>query len=196
MRKLQRVIYTSSYDRGLVHLLDMWEDVRKAVPNVELHVFYGWQLFDIFFANNPASYKWKSDLIHRMKDLGVVDHGRLPQPELKKFMQESGVWAYPTHFGETNCISGIKAQAYGCEPVVSDFAALHETVQFGRKIKGNIYAKKIQEAFKAELIHALKHPMPSVKRKEMMLWAEKKYSWDAIADQWSELFSKPRTNNT
>jgi glycosyltransferase involved in cell wall biosynthesis len=190
MRKLQRVIYTSSYDRGLEHLLGIWPEVKKAVPKAELHVFYGWQLFDIFFAHHPASFEWKQKLVNKMKELGVVDHGRLPQPDLKKFMQGSGVWAYPTHFGETNCISGIKAQAYGCEPVVSDYAALHETVQFGRKVKGDIYTKRIREKFKKELIDALKHPMTPAKRKTMMAWAKKKYSWNTIARQWGELFKQ------
>lgn len=187
MRKLHRVVYTSSYDRGMEHLLAIWPKVKKAVPDVELHVFYGWQLFDIFYADS-AHQRWKKELIEKMEKLGIVDHGRLPQPELTTFMKESGVWAYPTHFGETNCISGIKAQAFGCEPVVSEVAALAETVQFGRKIKGDIYTKKIREKFTKELIDALKHPMADSDRKKMMSWAKKKYSWDNIAKQWSTLF--------
>lgn len=189
MRNLKRVVYTSSYDRGMEHLLAIWPAVKKAVPGAQLHVFYGWQLFDIFYADGPHQ-KWKRNLQEQMKKLGVIDHGRLPQPELTAFLKESGVWAYPTHFGETNCISAIKAQAFGCEPVASDFGALSETVQFGRKIKGDIYTKKIRDKFTKELIDALRHPMSDADRTEMMFWAKKKYSWDAIAKQWSELFKE------
>lgn len=48
-------MYCSSYDRGLEHLLKMWPEVKKQVPEAELHVFYGWQLFEKFYHNNPAS---------------------------------------------------------------------------------------------------------------------------------------------
>ena len=63
MRNLHRVIYTSSYDRGLEHLLKMWPDVKKSVPDAELHIFYGWQLFDRFYQNNPSSMSWKNKML-------------------------------------------------------------------------------------------------------------------------------------
>jgi len=186
-RNLKRIIYTSSYDRGLLHLLEMWPDIRKEVPDAELHVFYGWQLFEQFYKDNPASMKWKEKMDNLMKQEGITDHGRVPQPELKKEIEKSGIWAYPTHFGEINCISAIKAQAYGCEPVVVAYAALQETVQFGRKVEGDIYDQETKDAFKKELIEALKTPMAETKRKEMMDWANKKYGWVNVAKEWTEV---------
>lgn len=188
MRNLKRIIYTSSYDRGLLHLLEMWPDIRAEVPDAELHVFYGWQLFQQFYKDNPASMKWKEKMDNLMKQEGITDHGRVPQPELKREMEKSGIWAYPTHFGEINCISAIKAQAYGCEPVVVAYAALQETVQFGRKVDGDIYDPETKEAFKKELVEALKSPMDEVKRKAMMEDTQKKYSWSEIAKSWVEVF--------
>lgn len=188
MRNLHRVVYTSSYDRGLEHLLKIWPLVKKEVPDAELHIFYGWQLFDRFYAGNPSSMAWKQRQLEMMEKVGAIDHGRLPQKELAEFMRESGVWAYPTHFGEINCISAIKAQAYGCEPVVVNYAALKETVQFGRKVDGDIYDEETQTAFAKELIDALEHPMSDEKREDMMQWAKSKYSWDTIAQDWTQEF--------
>ena len=189
-RNLQRCIYTSSYDRGIQHLLEMWPDIKKAVPNAELHIFYGWQLFDKFHAGNPASMAWKAKMVEMMKREGVFEHGRIPQPELVEEYKKSGIFSYSTHFGEINCISAIKAQAYGCEPVVINYAALKETVQFGRKIEGDIYDQETKEAYKKELIDALKNPMPEEKRQEMMKWAREKYAWSKIAKEWDEEFRK------
>jgi glycosyltransferase involved in cell wall biosynthesis len=189
MRNNNRVIYTSSYDRGLEHLLGMWGDVKKEVPEAELHVFYGWQLFDKFYTTtnpNPASVMWKNKMVELMKQDGITDHGRVPQPELAEEYKKSGIWAYPTHFGEINCISAIKAQAYGCEPVVVNYAALKETVQYGRKVEGDIYDEETKNEFKKQLIEALKNPMSEEKREEMSKWD--KYSWLKIADQWSAEF--------
>ena len=188
MRNLKRIVYTSSYDRGLEHLLGMWADVKKEVPDAELHVYYGWQLFQEFYKDNPASMKWKDKMEELLKQDGITDHGRIPQHELKEEMLKSGIWAYPCHFGEINCISAIKAQAYGCEPVVVNYAALKETVQHGRKIEGDIYDSEAKEEFKKQLIEALTTPMSEEKRQEMQKWAIDKYSWDRIASQWDEEF--------
>ena len=190
MRNLKRVIYTSSYDRGLEHLLKMWPDVKKEVSEAELHIFYGWQLFDRFYQNNPSSMQWKNKMLEMMKYEGVTEHGRISQNKLVKEYEKSGIWAYPTHFGEINCISAIKAQAYGCEPVVVNYAALQETVQFGRKVEGDIYDDETQEKFKKELINALLYPMGEAHRQKMMIWAKKKYAWAKIAQDWDEEFRR------
>lgn len=190
MRNLYRVIYTSSYDRGLLHLLEMWPDVKKEVPDAELHVFYGWQLFVQFYSGNPASMAWKAKMDELMKQPGITDHGRVPQKDLVKEYEQSGIWAYPTHFGEINCISAIKAQVYGCEPVVVNYAALRETVQYGRRIEGDVYDQETKDEFKKQLILALNEPMAEEKRLEMQKWAKDTYSWKRIASDWDIEFRK------
>ena len=40
---------------------------------------------------------------------------------------EAGAMIYPTGFPEISCINAMKAQANGCFPVSSRFAALRET---------------------------------------------------------------------
>ena len=188
MKNLTRVIYTSSYDRGLEHLLKMWPDVIKEVPEATLAIFYGWQLFDQFYSGNPASMKWKENMVKMMSQPGVTEFGRVSQIDLVKEYEKSGIWAYPTHFGEINCISGIKAQAYGCEPVVVNYAALKETVQYGRKVEGDIYDEETQEEFKKQLILALQNPLSDAKRLEMQKWAVDTYKWEKIAKDWDKLF--------
>lgn len=190
MRNLKRIIYTSSYDRGLQHLLEMWPDIRKAVPDAELEIFYGWQLFDKFYSSNPSSMAWKAKMVEMMGQDGIIKHGRLSQPELEEEMKTCGIWAFPTHFGEINCISAIKAQAFGCEPVVVNYAALQETVQFGRKVEGDIYDDETKEEYKKQLIDALNNPMNDGKRKEMQEWAKEKYAWEKVATDWSVVFNE------
>src|SRR3990167_2296102 len=106
MNKPNRVIYTSSYDRGLEHLLQIWGDVKKEVPEAELHIFYGWDLFSRFYKDNPERMEWKHRIDELMKQDGVTHHGRVSQPQIIEEMKKCGVWAYPTHFGEINCCSG------------------------------------------------------------------------------------------
>lgn len=41
LRNSKRLIYISDYTRGIEHLLVKWEKVIQAVPDAELHLFYG-----------------------------------------------------------------------------------------------------------------------------------------------------------
>lgn len=188
MRDFNRVVYTSSYDRGLQHLLEMWPEVIKECPKATLHVYYGWQLFEKFYANNPSSMAWMKKMQDMMTYEGITHHGRIPQEKVKEEMLKSGIWAYPTHFGEISCISAIKAQAYGCEPVVVNYAALKETVQFGRRVDGDIYDQETKDEFKKQLLDALKHPMSEERREEMMKYARSRWSWNTIASDWTKEF--------
>jgi len=188
MRNPHKIIYTSSYDRGLQHLLELWPKVKEAVPDAELHVFYGWQLFEKFYKDNASSMAWMKRMQEMMTQDGITDHGRVTQEELAEFTKTCGIWAYPTHFGEISCISAMKAQAYGCEPVIVNYAALKETVQFGRKVEGDIYDDETKEEFTKQLIDALKSPMSDDDRQKMMDWANKEYSWLHVAGRWDAEF--------
>lgn len=192
MRNNKKICYTSSYDRGLEHLLKMWPDIKREVPEAELVIAYGWQLFVKFYSNNPASMAWKAKMDEMMKADGITHLDRLPQDKLAEEMKTCGIWAYPTHFGEISCISAMKAQCYGAIPVVVNYAALQTTVQHGIKVEGDIYDKETQDKFKQELISLLKDDKRQEKiRKPMMKWAKETYSWDKVAEEWSDEFIRP-----
>lgn len=183
------VIYTSSYDRGLEHLLRAWPKVVEAVPDAQLHIFYGWKLFERFYKDNPGMMAWKKRMDKMMEHKGITHHGRVSQSEMKKWMQRCGVWAYPTHFEEISCISAMKAQAYGSVPVCTDYAALETTVQHGIKINGDIYEPEVLEDFTNNLINLLESPeLQETFRKPMMKWAKENFSWSKVAKQWDQEF--------
>jgi glycosyltransferase involved in cell wall biosynthesis len=187
-------LYTSSYDRGLENLLNVWGDVKKEVKDAELHIFYGWKLFENFYRGNPERMAWMKKMNQLMEQPGITHHDRVSQPEMEKWHKKCGIWAYPSHFYEINCISAIKSQLWGCVPVTTNFAALKETVKYGKKVDGEIYenfslSPKLSEDYKKELIKALKDEnWQSKQRDAMMKWAREKYSWKEIARQWNTEF--------
>lgn len=187
-------IWTSSYDRGLENLLNIWRDVKKEVPETELHIFYGWKLFAHFYRGNPERMAWMRKMEDLMKQDGITHHGRVSQPDLEDWIKKCGIWAYPSHFYEINCISAIKAQLWGAVPVTTDFAALKETVKYGKRVEGEIYenfalSPKMLESYKKELITSLKdEAWQKAEREQMMPWAREKYSWAEIAKQWNTEF--------
>lgn len=193
-RNPHSVFYGSSYDRGLEHLLRMWPDIIKEIPDAELHCCYGWNLFDSFYSNNPERMAWREKMNKMMEYKGVVHHGRVGHPELENIMSTCSIWAYPSHFGEISCITAMRAQMLGCIPVATDYAALGETVQHGVKIHTptgeEIYDPEKQEEFRVALVKALKDTKWQEKiRPEMMTWAREKFTWENVAKQWSNEFT-------
>lgn len=188
-------IYTSSYDRGLENLLKVWPDVVKEVPDAQLHVFYGWKLFSHFYRGNPERMSWMRKMQELLKQPGVTDHDNVQQPELERWYKKCGLFAYPSHFYEINCISAIKAQLWGAVPVTTDFAALKETVRFGKKVEGEVYenfalSPELSESYKNELVKALKDDKwQEEQRRLSMPWAREKYGWNKIAKEWTEVFN-------
>jgi glycosyltransferase involved in cell wall biosynthesis len=79
-----RVGWFSSYDRGLDVLLEIWPYIKEKVPDVELHVAYGWNTFDEFHKKNPERMKWKWQMIRKFSEFDVTEHGRLSHKELAK----------------------------------------------------------------------------------------------------------------
>ncbi|MBO6574066.1 MAG: glycosyltransferase [Rhodothermales bacterium] len=185
-RNPKRCLYASSYERGLEALLEMWPAVLDAVPDAEVHVFYGWHGFESRM-DDPEVAAWVAHMKQLMQQPGVHEHGRVSQQRIIDESYAAGVLAYPSTFEETSCITAMKAQACGAVPVVWNLAALAETVRWGACIEAGD-----REAYLQALIGMLQDPDRQEQiREEMIPGARAAFSWQAVAAQWSELFSQP-----
>lgn len=186
-----KLFYGSSPDRGLDMLLYIWPDIKKEFPDAELHVCYGWKLFDIMAKTNPERRQWKSSVLMMMQSPGVIDHGRLGKKELAEVRKSCGIWAYPTTFTEINCITGLDCQRDGLVPVTMDLAALHETVGAGVLVKGNIKDPKVMKEYKAKLIEMMGDKELWNKESIKGQRFTNKYGWTNIASEWTRVFIEP-----
>jgi glycosyltransferase involved in cell wall biosynthesis len=183
-----RMIYSSSPDRGLPYLLRHWGKIKNDVPEAELHIFYGFEVYDAIHKNNPARQMWKEQVLQMMKQDGIIYHGRVGHDELHKEMAKSGVWAYPTDFEEISCITGMKAQALGAVPVVTNYAALEETVKNGFRVDVDIRTIEGQDEYINTLINVLKDPKKQEEvRAQMVPWAKKYFLWSEVAEKWDQM---------
>jgi len=183
-RNPHRVIYGSSYDRGLIYLLAMWPEVRKEIPDAELHVFYGMKNMEIVAKENPFYKKLNTDLKALLAQTGVTDHGRVGHKELALEYMKSGVWAYPSDFPEISCITAMKAQEAGAVPVVTSYAALQETVKVGVVIPGKADAPEVRKDFQDSLIAILKETAEQERIRAKLLKNKGIFSWSKVAQQW------------
>lgn len=136
-REPHRVIYSSSPDRGLHHLLRFWPRIRSAVPDAELHVFYDIDRWlktdaDMKAAGLVNITAERAALIREFKEhtpAGVEFHGGIGQRQLALEQLKSSIMAYPcdpvrpTEGFSMTCLEAVTA---GCNLVTTDADALKE----------------------------------------------------------------------
>jgi glycosyltransferase involved in cell wall biosynthesis len=193
------LINTSSPDRGLRCLVDMFPEIKRQVPEAKLKWAYGWGVFDVVHGDNPKMMEWKNKLVKDMEKNGVENLGRLSHPEVNKLYQQAKIFAYPSEFAEIDCISLTKAFAGGAIPVSVDFAAHGEKKYIGgefvtsQKNKDNWcqpyqYDFSITNAIqKEEWIKAVVSNLRKETDGDLINRSEitkRTYDWDSIASFW------------
>lgn len=128
-----KFVFSSSPDRGVDVLLSMWPEIRKLYGDATLDIFYGWTGIDRILQMQPDHpiQAFKNHVVGLSEDLkgeGVTWHNRVTRAELAKHYETTAVWAYPTYFMETFCITALEMQAAGVIPATSNLAGLKETV--------------------------------------------------------------------
>lgn len=186
-REKGRLIYSSSPDRGLDVLLECLPEIRKAVPETTLHVFYGFSNWEkmIRQRGRPGEVEWMESIKARLDDPGVVYRGRIGQTQLAKEMLKSELWAYPTAFTETWCMTAAECMASGLPIICTDLAALNTTVgQTGILIPGDNRSKEYQGRFVGECVRMLTDRARWQEYSKRGLVRARAYSWESIAQEW------------
>lgn len=195
-RNPHRAVYGSSPDRGMEVAVKVWPAVRRRVPDAELHIFYGFQTWEV--SARSMNDQGQIELIERLKRNlaesavhGVHFHGRVDQLRLAREFMSSGVWAYPTWFTETSCITAMEAQAAGLRVVASPIAALNETVaDRGVLVAGNWLADDYQARFTDAVVEAMEKGQDAEFRAAQRKQAFERFGWDALADEWDQMLYK------
>jgi glycosyltransferase involved in cell wall biosynthesis len=146
-RDLQKIVFCSSADRGLLTTLRIWAKICKGLPNATLHVFYGFTpLYTARAAQMEYAHFGDDNCERHMLDyseecLTLMDqlprvkfHGRVSWKELADHLSTAGIWLYPTRFPEISCMCAMEAQIAGAWPIVYPTGALPETVIGGETV--------------------------------------------------------------
>jgi glycosyltransferase involved in cell wall biosynthesis len=188
-----KCIYASSPDRGLEHVLASWAEIKKAVPEATLDIYYGFTKHaDEANRDNEHWHQFKAKIAEGIQQPGITWKGMVGHMELADAFLHAGLWLYPCHFDEISCITGMKAQASGAIPVYTDVGALPETVKYGA-ISGNPKDPEELKKWTHNVIGVLNGTIDfgrgkAWQRESMRSWAVGYYGWDQVALSWSELF--------
>jgi glycosyltransferase involved in cell wall biosynthesis len=194
------MINTSSPDRGLKVLLELFGEVKKQVPEVKLKWAYGWNVFDAVHGSNPKIMKWKDEVMELFKQDGVENLNRINHEEVAKLYQEAAIYAYPSEFAEIDCISLTKAMAAGCIPITTNFAAMGDKSGHGgffinSNKKSDNWSKPYQFDFSIEdeaqkkewvktTVKILKERPKNLRA--MREWAQENFDWEIISNKWNK----------
>lgn len=176
-------VWTSSYDRGLQYLLEMWPDILKEVPDATLDAYYGFQIFDMRLGKQGKELKEK--MLQLFNQPGVTEHGRVGTEVVAEAYRKADIWAFPTDFLEIDCITATKAMASKCVPITTDCAVMKERNQ-GIMIEGSIWDQEVKDEFKKQLIALMKDEGKKAEIREKL--DVEKYDWDNIAKLWDAEF--------
>ena len=179
-----RMLYASSYDRGCEHLLRMWPQIKAKIPNAELHIAYGWDMFLKGYSNNPYMMNWKERMEKLMEQEGITHHGRLSKADLDELTLSCDIWAYYCTFDETNCITALNSQRLGCVPITMARAGLLDTVYSGKLIDGDGFEPETKEEYLNALVYAYENPEWLQKESDKARNGIEKFYWGNIATLW------------
>lgn len=179
-----KLIYASSYDRGIDMMLEFgWPIIKKEIPDAELHIYYGWNLFDSLYKNNPERMAWKNKIVELMGQPGVTEHGRVPQRKLLEEKASSTIHYYGCTFEEIDCISVRESASVACIPMTTNYASL-KGKPYCVQTDGNPFDPETHKKLASEIVEKLKNYQKG-DGKELKELARQE-SWENIANKWIE----------
>ena len=198
-----RLIYASSYDRGLDILLAI---LKKVGFPYKLDVYYGSHNLEKTIeslANSSSNAErnrglqlgeWYKKLCDDIKSLGssVELHSRVAEDELVAAFNDSDVFVYPTYFHETYCITALYAQLAGLHIISRPLAALATTLSHrANLIDGDVYDVSVQERYVSALeglyaAGAYKARVPYEMRRNYI----EQHRWGNIVKKWDYLIGE------
>ena len=185
------LMWTSSPDRGLHHLVDIFAKVRAAVPDATLTVCYNFdKTFENFQRGMPGSAFVKNleyaAKLKKTEGVRVLNH--VSQPEIAKLLTQTAVLAYPCdpiRVTETYCIAVTEAMAAGCAVLVSDADCLPEN--YGEHAL--VLPRPIDhDAWAENIIALMTNPNAQFTLAQKGLRLAALCDFDMVAHEWADLF--------
>jgi glycosyltransferase involved in cell wall biosynthesis len=181
-----RLIFHPTPWRGLNVLLATMQLLEK--ENIELDVYSSCEIYgDEFKRNNDSQYV---DLYQQADELKNVNYiGYRPNDFILKKLPYYHMFAYPSIWEETSCISLLECMAAGLYCIVTNYGALYETgAEFPVYVNYETNLKNLAHQF-AEGIKicrdTLHEPVINQHLVEQQKYVKRYYSWEKKKLEWT-----------
>ena len=174
-----KLIFQSEPYRGLEVLLQALSNIKD--NRIELHVFGDLDTNTVDF--------WKESIQDRIKEMcsrddRVILHGRVKHSEVLDFIGSCHIFAYPSTWRETSCLSLIEAMSAGCYCITNDLTVLPETGMglvdmYEFSFDEQHHVRVLEEKIRYAIDNLWKFDPSSQIR-----LTNEKYSWENISKKW------------
>ncbi|QWD64623.1 glycosyltransferase family 4 protein [Polynucleobacter sp. MWH-UH2A] len=185
-----KIIYTSTPWRGLDVLLEAFSYLNR--DDVELDIYSSTKIYGSeFHLANEDKFK---PLFERAKQMRNVNYyGYKSNDLVRTALQEGHIFAYPSTWEETSCLSVIEAGMSGMSLVVTNLGALYETVgSWGRYVCYESNKRNLAIKFAIELNNAINEYWSNktqAKLEQQHQYFKEFYSWDSRLEEWKSFLS-------
>ena len=187
------LIYHTTPWRGLENLLKIFKNLK--LSNVELNVcssvkIYGKKFEDIYAQKyNNLFEQCKS--AKNVNYLGFVDNKNIIE-----LLKKTHIYAFPSIWPETSCISAIEALSAGCEVVTTNLGALYETCSpFSKLVGFDRNLDNLEKKYEKALKYSIENFWSKENQKKLNLQYEimkSTYSWNVRAVEWENFLNEAR----
>lgn len=175
-RSPHRLIYASSYERGLEPLLRYtWPRIKKAIPDATFDIYYGMNRL----AKTPLGSKLKT----LFQQAGVKEHGRVSLETIAKEKAKSAIHLYISNSStEIDCISVRESLICGSVPVLGNDYVFKE--RDGVHVNGSTDDMTTYKRAAKTVIDLLKNQDKLQKERSELYKSKTIVSWESVAEEW------------
>jgi len=190
--KISLVYHTTPW-RGLLHLLKVFKGLD--IENIELNVcsstiIYGKKFDDIY----GKKYENIFNECKRTKNINYL--GFIDNKKVIELLKKTHIFAFPSIWPETSCISAIESMAAGCEVVATNLGALYETCSaFGTLVSFDRNFDNLEKKYSKALLNSIKNFWSEENQKKLKLQYETintTYSWNVRSIEWKNFLDQAR----
>ena len=187
------LIYHTTPWRGLIHLLKVFKNLN--LDNVELNVCSSTIIYGKKF-DNILGKKFEKTFEDCKSTKNVNYLGFVENTKIIELLKKMHIYAFPSVWPETSCISAIEAMAAGCQIVSSNLGALYETCSpFGTLVSFDRNFDNFEKKFEKALLDSIKNFWSKENQKKLKMQRETInliYSWDKRLVEWKSFFDEAR----
>lgn len=179
-RKPYRLIYASTYERGLEPILKYsWPRIKAAIPEATLDIYYGMNRL----AKSPLGMRLKK----LFQQAGVKEHGRVSLEQIAKEKATSAIHMYVSNSEtEIDCISVRESLLCGSVPVLGNDYVFKE--RDGIHVSGSTKNPSTYKKAGSMVVRLLKNQEELERKRAELKQSSTLVSWEEVAKKWLQVF--------
>jgi len=187
------LIYHTTPWRGLVHLIKIFKNLN--LENVELNVCSSTKIYGKKF--DSVLGKTYEKIFNECKNTKNINYfGYLENKKIVELLKTMHIFAHPSIWPETSCVSAIESMAAGCEVVTTNLGALYETCSpFGTFVNFDRNFSNLEKRYSSVLFKSIKNYWSDENQNKLRLQSETinaTYSWNVRSLEWKNFFNEAR----